>query len=31
MDRDKHTHTEYPSKDWLEWKAAHPDVFGGGE
>jgi hypothetical protein len=31
MDRDKHMHTEYPSKDWLEWKAAHPDVFGGGE
>ncbi|GLP64300.1 hypothetical protein TUSST3_09200 [Streptomyces sp. TUS-ST3] len=27
MDRDKHMHTEYPSKDWLDWKAAHPEVF----
>ncbi|GAA0501173.1 hypothetical protein [Streptomyces olivaceiscleroticus] len=29
MDRDKHMHTEYPNKAWAEWKAAHPDVFGG--
>lgn len=27
MDRDKHMHTEYPSKKWAEWKAAHPEVF----
>lgn len=27
MDRDKHMHTEYPSKDWAQWKAAHPEVF----
>jgi hypothetical protein len=27
MDRDKHMHTEYPSKDWAAWKAARPDVF----
>jgi hypothetical protein len=27
MDR---IHDGYP-KRWLEWKAAHPDVFGGGE
>lgn len=27
MDRDKHMHTEYPSKAWADWKAAHPEVF----
>lgn len=27
MDRDKHMHTEYPSMNWAEWKAAHPEVF----
>ena len=27
MDRDKHMHTEYPSKEWAAWKAAHPEVF----
>lgn len=27
MDRDKHMHTEYPSKDWATWKAVHPEVF----
>ena len=31
MDRIHHVGTKYPSKHWLEWKAAHPDVFGGGE
>lgn len=27
MDRDQGMHTEYPSKDWAVWKAAHPEVF----
>lgn len=27
MDRDKHMHTEYPSRDWAAWKAAHPEAF----
>ncbi|WP_405883645.1 hypothetical protein OG747_36690 [Streptomyces sp. NBC_01384] len=27
MDRDKHMHTEYPSMNWGEWKADHPEVF----
>jgi hypothetical protein len=28
MDRDKHMHSAYPSKDWAAWKAARPEVFG---
>lgn len=27
MDRVHHVGTEYPSKHWLEWKAARPEVF----
>ncbi|MER5461608.1 hypothetical protein ABT010_13160 [Streptomyces sp. NPDC002668] len=28
MDRTHGMHTDYPSKRWAEWKAAHPEVFG---
>lgn len=28
MDRCHHIGTKYPSKHWLEWKTAHPEVFG---
>ncbi|MFJ6729391.1 hypothetical protein ACIQPQ_31265 [Streptomyces sp. NPDC091281] len=27
MDRDRGMDSEYPSKPWAEWKAAHPEVF----
>lgn len=29
MDQDKHMHSEYPDKEWAQWKTDHPDVFGG--
>lgn len=29
MDRVHHMHTEHPSKPWAEWKASHPEAFGG--
>lgn len=28
MDRTHGVGAEYPSNHWLEWKAAHPEVFG---
>jgi hypothetical protein len=30
MDLVHHVGSEYPSKDWLDWKAAHPEAFGTG-
>lgn len=27
MDKFHHIGTEYPCKDWIKWKADHPDVF----
>ncbi|MDW6058095.1 hypothetical protein SAZ11_08330 [Streptomyces sp. FXJ1.4098] len=28
MDRVHNMHTEYPSKDWADWKTSHLEVFG---
>lgn len=31
MDRCQHMRTEGPRKHWVEWKVAHPEVFGGDQ